>query len=59
MITDYLKKPGIKLPDDSAIPLLGIYSEKTRNERDMHPSVHCSTTYNSYDMEATWMSINR
>ena len=52
MITDSLKKPGIKLPDDSAIPLLGIYSEKTRNERDMYPSVHCSTIYNSYNMEA-------
>ena len=25
----------------------------------MHPSVHCSTIYNSQDMEATSMSINR
>ena len=25
----------------------------------MHPSVHCSTIYNSQDMEATHMSINR
>ena len=23
----------------------------------MHPKVHRSTIYNSYDMEATWMSI--
>ena len=25
----------------------------------MHPSVHCSTTYNSQVMEATKMSINK
>ena len=25
----------------------------------MHPNVHCSTIYNSQDMEATQMSINR
>ena len=25
----------------------------------MHPSVHCSTIYNSQDMEATYMSIDR
>ena len=25
----------------------------------MHPSVHCSTIYNSQDMETTWMSIDR
>ena len=34
MITDALKKPGIKLPDDSAIPLLGIYSEKNTIQKD-------------------------
>ena len=25
----------------------------------MHPNAHCSTIYNSQDMEATQMSINR
>ena len=25
----------------------------------MHPSVHCSTIYNSQDMKASQMSINR
>ena len=25
----------------------------------MHPSVHCSTIYNSQDMKAPWMSTNR
>ena len=29
------------------------------SKRYMHPSVHCSTIYNSQDMEATYMSINR
>ena len=30
----FLKKPGIKLPYDSVIPLLGIYPEKTKIEKD-------------------------
>ena len=25
----------------------------------MHPNVHCSTIYNSQDMEATWKSTDR
>ena len=25
----------------------------------MHANVHCSTIYNSQDMEATYMSINK
>ena len=25
----------------------------------MHPNVHCSTIYSSWDMEATWMSTDR
>ena len=31
---DFLKKLGIKLPYDPAIPLLGIHTEETRIERD-------------------------
>ena len=49
----FLKKLEIELPYDPAIPLLGIYTEETRIERDMHPNVHRSTVYNSQDMEAT------
>ena len=49
----FLKKPKIEIPYDSAIPLLGIYSEKTIIQKDMLPSVHSSTIYNSQDMEAT------
>ena len=30
----FLKKPGIKLPYDATIPLLGIYPEKTIIEKD-------------------------
>ena len=30
----FLKKLGIELPYDTALPLLGIYCEKTRIERD-------------------------
>ena len=44
----FLKKLKIELPYDLAIPLLGICLKK-----NMHPNVHCSTVYNSQDMEAT------
>ena len=30
----FLKKPGVKPPNDSAIPLLGIYTEETRVGKD-------------------------
>ena len=39
-------KIGIKLLFDPTIPLLGIYPKKTIIQKDMHPSVHCSTIYN-------------
>ena len=44
----FLKKLEIKLPFDPEIPLLGIYPEETRNEKDTcYHNVHCSTTSNS------------
>ena len=46
----FLKKLEIELPYDPAIPLLGIHTEETRH---VYPNVHCSTVYNSQDMEAT------
>ena len=49
----FLKKLKIELPYDPAIPLLGIHIEKTRIERQVYPNVHCSTAYNSQDMETT------
>ena len=35
------------------------YKIKIKKKRYMHPSVHSSTIYNSQDMEATSVSINR
>ena len=34
MVWRFLKKLGIKAPYDPAIPLLGIYSQETRVEKD-------------------------
>ena len=30
-----------------------------QSQEYMHPCVHCSTVYNSQDMEAAYVSINR
>ena len=50
----FLRKLKIELPFDPAIPLLGIYPEKNHDwKRYMYSSVHCSTIYNSQDMETT------
>jgi len=40
---------------DPAIPLLGIHPEEEKHKPEgyLHPNVHCSTVYNSQDMEAT------
>ena len=55
----FLKILKTELLYDPAIPLLGFYLAKKHNsKRYMHPTVHCSTIYNSQDMEATLMSIN-
>ena len=43
----FLKKLEIELPYDRAIPLLCLHTKETRIERDMYPSVHHSTVYNS------------
>ena len=44
----FLKKLKIELPYDLAIPLLGIYLEKTLIQKDICTShVHSSTIYNS------------
>ena len=50
----FLTKLKIELPYDPAIPLLGVYPEKTIIQKDTcTPNVHCSTIYNSQVMEAT------
>ena len=44
----FLKKLELELPYDPAIPLLGIYPEESRIEKDaMYSNVHCSTIYKS------------
>ena len=43
----FLKKLKVELPCDPAIPLLGIYPDKTNSKRYVHPYVHSSTIYNS------------
>ena len=51
-----LRKLKIALPFDPAIPLLGIYPEKTTTHKDT-----CTPVFicNSQDMETTSMSIDR
>ena len=48
----FLKKLKINLPYDLAIPLLGIYPEKTLIQKDMC-HVHGTTIYSSQDKEET------
>ena len=57
--TEVSQKLTVELPYDPTIHLLGIIQRKFQLERYMHRTVHSSTTYNSQDMKATWMSINR
>ena len=52
----FRKKMKIELPDDPAIPLLGMYPGKKKGhdlKGYIYPDVHCSTVYNSQDTEAT------
>ena len=58
-VRKFLINLKIGLPHDLAIPLLGIYPQKNNLRRYMHPNLHRSTIYNSQDMEAIYMSINR
>ena len=47
MVCRFLKKLEIKPSYDPPIPLLGIYPEETKAEKDTCPIFHCSTIYNS------------
>ena len=47
------RKLKIELPYDPAIPLLGVYPDKTIIQKDTCPYVHSSTIHNSQDMETT------
>ena len=46
----FLKKLEIELPYDPAIPLLGIYTEETRIERVIYPSIHTAL----FTIARTW-----
>ena len=47
-------KLGIRPPYDPAIPLICIYPEETKTEKDTCIyKVHCSTIYNRQELEAT------
>ena len=43
LFDDGFRKLNTELPWDPAIPLLGLYPDKTRIWKTQHPSVHCST----------------
>ena len=51
MVWRFLKKIEIKPPYDTAIPLLGLYPEETKTEKDTCIPLFTSTTYNSWNME--------
>ena len=40
-------------------PTTGHVSRENHSSKNMHPNVHCSTVYNSQDMESISMWINR
>ena len=46
IIWRFLKKLEIKPPYDTTIPLLGMYLQQTKIEKDTYLIVHCSTIYN-------------
>ena len=54
-VWNFLRKLKMKLPFDPAIPLLGLYPKnpETPIQKNLHPSVHSSTIYNSQVLEAT------
>ena len=50
---EILKKLKTELPFDPAIPLVGIYPEKTMTRKDTCIPVFIAALYNSQDMETT------
>ena len=54
-VWNFLRKLKMELPFDPAIPLLGLYPKnpETPIQKNLHPSVHCSTIHNSQVWEAT------
>ena len=48
----FLKKLEIELPQDTAIPLLGIHTEETRNKRDTFTPIFIAALFT---IARTWM----
>ena len=59
MVWRFLKTLGTELPYDPIIPLLGINTEKTTILKGTCTPMFIAALYNSQDMEATSMLINR
>ena len=51
-VESFSEELKIELPYDPAIPLLGIYPNKTNSKRYVHPYVHSSSIHNSQDRKA-------
>ena len=52
MVSRFLKKLGIKPPHDPAIPLLGIYLEETKIEKDTCTPMFIAALFAIVNMEA-------
>ena len=55
----FLRKLKIELSYDPAIPLLGIYPDKTLVQKETHTPLHSSTIHNSQVMETIYMLPDR
>ena len=55
MIWRFLKKLGIKAPYDPAIPLLGIYPEETKIERDTYIPLFTAVLFT---IARTWNTLD-
>ena len=58
---EFLQRLIMELPYDIVIPHLGIYAKKLKTliGKNIQPYVHCGIIYNSQDLEAIQVSLNR
>ena len=56
MVWRLLKKPGVKPPYDPAIPLLGVYPEETKTEKDTCTPVFTAALFT---VARTWKQPRR
>ena len=55
-VWNFLKKLKTELPFETAIPLLGLY---TNSKEPMRPKVHSSIIYNSQVLETAYTPISK